>query len=75
MRFVKNEPEMNKSKKHIFATDEVEVTENENDSQRRICDLEKAVEKYYMKISSKKTRMLAFKGKNPVRSKIVIRIE
>lgn len=56
----------------LFADDQVIVAENENDLQRSVYSLEKVMAKYDMTISSKKTKTIAFKGKDPIRSKIVI---
>ena len=56
----------------LFADDQVIVAENEDDLQRSAYSLGKVMAKYGMKISLKKTKTIAFKGKEPVRSKIVV---
>lgn len=56
----------------LFADDQVILAENEDDLQRNVYKLEKVTKMFDMKISSAKTKTLAFRGKEPVRSKIVI---
>jgi hypothetical protein len=56
----------------LFADDQVVIAENEDELQRGMHELEKSVKKHNMKISCAKTKTLAFKGKDPVRSKVVI---
>ena len=56
----------------LFADDQVIISKNENELQRSVYNLEKIAKKFGMKISSSKTKTLAFKGKEPTRSKIVV---
>ena len=56
----------------LFADDQAVLAETEDDLQRSMYNLTKTSEKYDMRISSEKTKTMAFKGKEPVRSKIVI---
>jgi hypothetical protein len=48
------------------------IANSEDDLQRRLHDLQKTVQTFGMEISHQKTKIMAFKGTEPVRSKIVI---
>jgi sorting nexin-29 len=56
----------------LFADDEAVIAGTEAELQYSIYELNQIVEKYNFKISSTKTEVMAFKGKRPVRSKIII---
>ncbi len=56
----------------LFADDQAVLAETEDDLQRAMYQLAKTSEAYDMKISSGKTKTMAFKGKDAIRSKIVI---
>lgn len=56
----------------LYADDQVIIANNENNLQKAVHELQKIVETYNLKISTSKTKVMAFKGINPVRSKIVI---
>lgn len=59
----------------LFADDQAIIQENEDDLQRATHRLYTICRDYGMKISSKKSKTMAFKGKDPVRSKIVVNNE
>jgi hypothetical protein len=52
--------------------DQVIVVDSEDASQMSIHKWEKTTSKYGLKISTSQTKTMAFKGRDPVRSKIVI---
>ncbi|KAJ4429746.1 hypothetical protein ANN_21950 [Periplaneta americana] len=56
----------------LFADDQVVIANNENNLQRAVHELWKINKNYNMEISVHKTKTMAFCGKSPVRSKIVI---
>jgi hypothetical protein len=56
----------------LFADDQVIMAETEDELQRAVYNLAITAQRYNMKISTEKTRVMAFRGKDPVRSKIVI---
>jgi endonuclease/exonuclease/phosphatase family metal-dependent hydrolase len=56
----------------IFADDLIVLQESEDDLQRSLFELDKIGQDYNLIISSSKTRVMAFRGKDPVRSKIVV---
>lgn len=56
----------------LFADDQAILAENEDDLQRAVHNLGKEAKKYNMKISAAKTKVIAFEGKDLVRSEIVI---
>lgn len=56
----------------LFADDQVIVAENEDELQRSVFKLEKIAKEYGMKISTAKTKVIAFRGKEQKRSKIVV---
>ena len=56
----------------LFADDQVLIASSENELQLATYKLNQIIEKYNMKISINKTKVLAFKGKENVRSKIII---
>lgn len=56
----------------IFADDLVLLATSEDDLQRSIYNLNLIAEKYSMEISTNKTKIMAFLGKDPVPSKICI---
>ncbi|CAG7824607.1 unnamed protein product, partial [Allacma fusca] len=49
----------------LFADDQAVLAETEDDLQRSMYNLTKTSEKYDMRISSEKTKTMAFKGKEP----------
>ena len=56
----------------LFADDQVIMAENEDDLQRAVNNLDIIARRFNMKISTPKTKVMAFIGKDPKRSKIVI---
>lgn len=56
----------------LFADDQVILAEDEDELQRSMFKLENIARRYGMKISTQKTKTMAFRGKEAVRSKIVI---
>jgi len=61
-----------KIKTILFADDLLIIQSSENDLQRAIYKLYLVCKKYNMKISTKKTKVMAFEGDYPIRTKIVI---
>ena len=59
-------------KTHLFADDQVTVTDSEDALQISVETLEKVPSKYGPKISISNTKTMAFKARDPVRNKIVI---
>ena len=53
----------------LFADDQAIFAKNEDDLQRSVFNLENIARKFGMKISTSKTKTLAFKGKDAARSK------
>jgi hypothetical protein len=56
----------------LFADDQVLIASSEDELQRAIYNLQKKVSDFDMSISIEKTKITAFSGKDPVRSKICI---
>lgn len=56
----------------LFADDQVIFASNEDELQRGVYSLNRIATDYNMKISENKTKTMAFQGREPVRSKIVI---
>lgn len=57
----------------LYADDQVIIQETEDDLQLSLYRLNQICEKYNFEISQPKTNIMAFKGKDPIRSKIVLR--
>jgi hypothetical protein len=57
----------------LYADDMVIIQESEYELQRDIFKLNKITEEYYLKISTSKTKIMAFLGKYQITSKIVIK--
>jgi hypothetical protein len=63
----------NKNLKTVFSTDDtLIVADSEDATLISIHKLETVTSKYGLKISTRKTKTMAFKGRDPVRSKIVM---
>jgi hypothetical protein len=56
----------------LFADDQVIMAESENLLQKSAHKLEKITSKYGLTISANKTKTMSFRGRDPIRSKIVI---
>jgi hypothetical protein len=56
----------------FFADDQVLLTKSEDDLQYSVHNLNNRAEELPMEISTGKTKIMAFKGKEPVKSKICI---
>lgn len=56
----------------LFADDQAVIANNEDCLQFSIFKLSQILEKYNMRISTNKTKVMAFRGQEPVRSKIVL---
>lgn len=56
----------------LYADDQVVIADSEDTLQKSVYKLQLITEKYGLKISSNKTKTMAFKGRDPIRSKIVI---
>jgi len=59
----------------LFADDQAIIQKCEDDLQRSTYELHNICQDYGMKISIKKTKTMAFKGKEPIRTKIIIENE
>ena len=57
----------------LFADDQVILHETEDNLQFSIFQLDKICNEYGLRISTAKSKVMAFKGKDPVRTKIVVR--
>jgi hypothetical protein len=56
----------------LFAEDQVVIANSEDNLQRGLHALHETVQSFGMKNSHQKTKIMAFKGTEPIRSKIVI---
>jgi hypothetical protein len=56
----------------LFADDQVLIAKSESDLQYSVHNLNKIAAKYFLEINIEKTKVMAFKGRKPVRSKICI---
>jgi hypothetical protein len=56
----------------LFADDQVLITKSESVLQYSVHNLNKTAAKYFLEINIEKTKVMAFKGREPVRSKICI---
>jgi hypothetical protein len=56
----------------LFADDQVVIANSDDNLQRGLHALHQTVQAFGMKISHQKTKIMAFKGTEPIRSKIVI---
>jgi hypothetical protein len=56
----------------LFADDEVVIANSEDNLQRALHALHQTVQTLGVKISHQKSKIMAFKGTEPIRSKIVI---
>ena len=56
----------------LYADDQVIIQSSEDDLQKSVFLLKNIGKEYNMKISTRKTKVMAFAGKDPVRSKIVL---
>ena len=56
----------------LFADDKVFIQDSEDKLQKSVCILNQMCKDYNLKISTDKTKIMAFKGKHLVRSKIEI---
>jgi hypothetical protein len=56
----------------LYADDVVIIQKNEDDLQRSVRHLNQICKQYNFKISKEKTKVMAFWGKHPIRSKIVL---
>jgi hypothetical protein len=56
----------------LFADDQVLIAKSESDLQYSVHNLNKIAAKYSLEINIEKTKVMAFKGREPVRSKICI---
>jgi hypothetical protein len=56
----------------LFADDQVIISHSEDKSQKSTHKFNKLINKYGMKISTEKTKTMAFCGPEPIRNKIVI---
>jgi hypothetical protein len=63
---------MNKNISTILFADQVIVSDSEDNLQTAIYKLNKIITKYGLTISTDKSKVMSFKGKDPTRSKIVI---
>jgi hypothetical protein len=58
--------------KMLFADDQVLIAKSESDLQYSVHNLNKIATKYFLEINTENTKVMAFKGRKPVRSKICI---
>jgi hypothetical protein len=56
----------------LFADDQILIAKSESDLQYSVHNLNKIATKYSLEINIEKTKVMAFKGRKPVRSKICI---
>lgn len=56
----------------LFADDQIIIQDSEDNLQKAIHKLNTICGEYHLKISIQKTKVMAFRGKHPVRSKIII---
>jgi len=56
----------------LFADDQVIIADTEDNQQKAALKLNQIITEYYLTISAQKTKSMAFKGRDPVRTKIVI---
>ena len=56
----------------LFADDQVIITNTEDNLQKAAYKLNQIITEYSLTISVQKTKSMAFKGRDPVRNKIVI---
>jgi len=56
----------------LFADDQVIIVDAEDNVQKAAHKLNQTVTEYGLTISAQKTKLMAFKGRDPVRTKIVI---
>jgi hypothetical protein len=56
----------------LFVDDQVFIATSEDELQQAIYNLQKTISDFDMSISTEKTKIMAFLGKDPVRSKICI---
>ena len=56
----------------LFADDLIIIQKNENDLQKAMFVLNEQCRNYDFQISKTKTKIMPFKGKHPVRSKIIL---
>jgi hypothetical protein len=54
----------------LFADDQVLIAKSESDVQYSVHNLNKIAAKYFLEINIEETKVMAFKGREPVRSKI-----
>ena len=59
----------------LFADDQAIIASSENELQTAVHKLNTIIEKYNMKISTNKTKVIAFRGKDNIRSKITVNDE
>jgi hypothetical protein len=59
----------------LFADDQVLIAKSESDLQHSVHNLNKIAAKYFLEINIEKNKVMAFKGREPVRSKICINNE
>jgi hypothetical protein len=56
----------------LFADDQVLLAKSEDDLQYSVHNLNKRASEFFMQINAEKTRVMAFRGMEPIRSKICI---
>ena len=56
----------------LFADDQVIMQKTEKDLQLAVFHLSQICKEYNLRISTQKTKVMAFRGKHPIRSKIII---
>ena len=56
----------------LFADDQIIISNSEDNLQKAVFALQKVAQEYGMQISLQKTKVMAFRGVDPVRSKIVL---
>jgi hypothetical protein len=56
----------------LFADDQVIMSDSEDNLQTAICKLNKIITDYGLTLSTDKSKVMAFKGRDPTRSEIVI---
>ena len=57
----------------LFSDDQVIIADTEDNLQKAVHKLNQIITEYSLSISVQKTQMMAFKGRDPVRTKIVIK--
>ena len=56
----------------LFADDQIILADSEQDLQRAVFQLKEVTKHFNLEVSTQKSKVMAFKGKYPIRSKIAL---